>query len=123
MGGGERGWPVAVTGGNLAHHANAARDEEQRICDRGRADGGDGEGAGAGPAHDRLGTSVERGHDCLQEQLDLLCWRMMALHFALKRLNRGPALAILGDSRNHAPDRFLHIERPHIPVSYTHLTL
>jgi hypothetical protein len=54
------------------------------------------------------------GHDCLQEQLDLLCWRMMTLHFALKRLNRDPALAIPGDSRNHSPDRLLLIERPHI---------
>ena len=28
VGGGERGRPVAIAGGDLAHHANAARDKE-----------------------------------------------------------------------------------------------
>jgi len=43
---------------------------------------------------------------------------MMALHLALKRLNRDLALAIPGDPGNHVADRFLHVGRPHILPLY-----
>src|SRR5512139_2465432 len=43
---------------------------------------------------------------------------MMALYFALKCLNCGPALAMLGDSRNDAADYFLKVGRPHVLPLY-----
>jgi len=72
MSGGERGGPVAVAAGDLAHHANAARHEEKNIENSSRADGSYTERTGAGPAYNRLGAPVERRHNGFREQLDLL---------------------------------------------------
>ena len=52
VGRGERGWAVAVIGGNLAHHPNAAGNKEQNIDKCRRTNGDYAESAGAGPTHD-----------------------------------------------------------------------
>src|SRR5262249_62411500 len=109
MGRGEYGRPVAVAGGKLAHHANAACNKEQDIDNRSRADGGYAEGAGARPTPDRLPAPVERGHDRPRKQDDFVFGGMMAVHPALKRLNWRRAPLVFWGSRKPVPGPLRHV--------------
>src|SRR3974390_3603441 len=93
--------PIAV--GDFAHHAHAARDEEQRIDDRRRTYGGDTEGLSASTAHDPLGAPIECRHDSLRQKFHLLVRRVMALYLSLEGFDRGLAFSALRDHAKHAP--------------------